>query len=32
MRIRKGDKISSLNLPSTKGEDFTINELEGKKH
>ena len=31
MRIRKGDKISSLNLPSTKGEDFTINELEGKK-
>ena len=31
MRLKKGDKILSLNLPSIDGKNFTIQELQGKK-
>ena len=31
MRLTKGDKIGSLNLPSISGAAFDINEINGKK-
>ena len=31
MRLKQGDKISSLNLPSIEGKNFTMQELQGKK-